>query len=154
MTDDPTHASRTAARAVAPPTFESLSVGDELPPLTKGPLERIQLVKYAGASGDFNPIHVDEPFAKSAGYPSVFAHGMLSMGFLGELVTSWIDPRQVRELGVRFVAITWPGDTIRVRAKVARKFEDEGERRVELTVWTENQDGKHTLDGTAVVGFP
>ena len=65
-----------------------------------------------------------------------------------------MDPRQLRELGVRFVAITWPGDTVRARATVARKFEAEGERRVELAVWTENQDGKHTLDGTAVVGFP
>lgn len=140
--------------ASPPPSYEALAVGDELPPLVKGPIERIQLVKYAGASGDFNPIHVDEPFARSAGYPSVFAHGMLSMGFLGELVGSWIDPRQLRELGVRFVAITWPGDTVRARAKVARKYEEDGERRVELAIWTENQDGKHTLDGTAVVGFP
>ncbi len=151
MTREPPATDRAAT---PPPSYEELAVGDELAPLVKGPLERIQLVKYAGASGDFNPIHVDEPFARSAGYPSVFAHGMLSMGFLGELVTSWIDPRQLRELGVRFVAITWPGDTIRARARVARKFEEDGERRVELAVWTENQDGEHTLDGSAVVGFP
>ncbi|MFN7954477.1 MAG: MaoC family dehydratase [bacterium] len=135
-------------------SYDALAVGDELPPLTKGPIERIQLVKYAGASGDFNPIHVDEPFAKSAGYPSVFAHGMLSMGFLGELLTSWADPRQLRDLGVRFTALTWPGDTIRARARVARKYQEAGERRIELEVWTENQDGKHTLDGSAVIAFP
>ncbi len=136
------------------PRYESLAVGDELPVLTKGPIERIQLVKYAGASGDFNPIHVDEPFARSAGYPSVFAHGMLSMGFLGELLHAWVDPRQLRDFGVRFAAITWPRDTIRARARVARKYVEDGERRVELEVWTETQEGKHTLDGRAVIAFP
>ncbi len=137
-----------------PPRYEDVQPGEELPTVIKGPIERIQLVRYAGASGDFNPIHVDEPFARSAGYPSVFAHGMLSMGFLGELLTSWVDPRQVRKLGVRFAAITWPGDTVRARARVTRKFEEQGERRVELEVWTENQDGKRTLFGTAIVAFP
>ena len=134
--------------------YEALAVGDELPVLTKGPIERIQLVKYAGASGDFNPIHVDEPFARSAGYPSVFAHGMLSMGFLGELLHAWVDPRQLRDFGVRFAAITWPGDTIRARARVVRKYLEDGERCVELEVWTENQEGKRTLDGRAVVSLP
>jgi len=84
---------------------DDVKVGDELPPLVKGPIQQIQLTRYAGASGDFNPIHQDHEFAKAAGMGDVFAHGMLSMGFVGQCVTDWAGPGAVRKLGVRFAAI-------------------------------------------------
>ena len=78
--------------------FEDVKVGDELPALVKGPLERIQLTRYAGASGDFNPIHQDDEFAKAAGMGGVFAHGMLSMGFVAQAVSDWAGAGRVRKL--------------------------------------------------------
>lgn len=134
--------------------FEDVSEGMVIGELKKGPIERIQLVKYAGASGDFNPIHVDELYAQSAGYPSVFAHGMLSMGFLGQLLTDWAGVGALREFGVRFRAITWPGDVITCRGVVRRKRMEAGAHLVEVDVWAENQKGEKTVTGSAVVELP
>jgi acyl dehydratase len=116
--------------------------------LTKAPIERIQLVKYAGASGDFNPIHVDEEFAKQAGYRSVFAHGMLSMAFVGQLLSDAFGPTAVRRLSVRFKAITWPGDVVTVHGEVVA-VRDGGE--CDLKLWTETQAGVVTVEGTATI---
>ena len=121
--------------------FEDVEVGSSIPELKKGPIERIQLVKYAGASGDYNPIHVDEPYAKSAGYPSVFAHGMLSMGFVGQLLTDWAGLGNLREFGVRFRAITWPGDVITCKGVIKDKRQEGGSNLVDLEVWAENEKG-------------
>jgi len=101
--------------------FEDVKQGDELPALVKGPIERIQLVKYAGASGDFNPIHVDEEYARSAGMKSVFAHGMLSMGFMGQLLTDWLgEEGELVKFRIRFKSIVWPGDVIINRGPLSR----------------------------------
>ena len=97
---------------------KEITVGHELPQLVKPPIERIQLVRYAGASLDFNRIHVEEGFAQAAGYKSVFAHGMLIMGFLGQLVSDWAGPKAVVRIGCRFKAITWPSDVITCSGKV------------------------------------
>ena len=111
------------------------------------PIERIQLVKYAGASGDWNRIHVEEEFARAAGYPSVFAHGMLSMGLLGQLLAARFGPEAVRRLKVRFKAITWPGDVVTCRAEVTAVREAEAD----LRVWAETKPGNVTVEGTATV---
>ena len=103
------------------PTLDDVKVGDELPPVVKGPLQQIQLTRYAGASGDFNPIHQDHEFAKAAGMGDVFAHGMLSMGFVGQLVTDWAGAGNVRKLGVRFAGIVRLKDTITCRGRVLGK---------------------------------
>lgn len=137
-----------------PPFFEEINEGDELPPLTKGPVTRTQLVKYAGASGDFNPMHHDEVFAKNAGMPSVFAHGMLSMGFVGQLITDWAGNASLRRLGVRFASITWPGDVITCKGRVVKKYQKEGKNLVDCEAYTENQNGQKTVIGTATVELP
>lgn len=125
-----------------------MKVGDTIPPLTKPPIERIQLVRYAGASGDFNPIHVDETFAKAAGYPSVFAHGMLTMGTLGQFVVDWLgDPRRLKKLSVRFSTIVWPGDVITCDGTV-RKVEN-GLATCDLRAV--NQKGEVVVKGAAEV---
>lgn len=131
--------------------FEDIQEGDELPPLQKGPITRTQLVKYAGASGDFNPMHHDEIFAKNAGMPSVFAHGMLSMGFLGQLITDWAGNDSLKKLGVRFAAITWPGDVIICKGRVVKKHQQEGRNLVDCELYAENQKGQKTVTGNATV---
>jgi acyl dehydratase len=128
--------------------FEAVKVGDELPPLVKPPVDRSQVARFAGATGDFGPLHVDEPFARNAGFPSVLVPGMLAMGFLGELVTDWLRGARIRRFGARFVKIVWPGDVVTVRGRVAdRRFEAGGRYAVDIEVWGENQRGELVVRG-------
>ena len=128
--------------------FEAVKVGDELPPLVKPPVDRSQIARFAGATGDFGPLHVDEPFARNAGFPSVLVPGMLAMAFLGELVTDWLRGARVRRFGARFVKIVWPGDVVTVRGRVAdRRFEPNGRYAVDIEVWGENQRGELVVRG-------
>jgi acyl dehydratase len=132
--------------------FDDVKVGDELPPLVKGPIEQIQLTRYAGASGDFNPIHQDEEFARAAGMGGVFAHGMLSMGFVAQAVTDWAGAGTVRKLGVRFTGLVRLKDTVTCRGRVLARREDTS--LVDLEVWAENQRGEKVVTGTATVALP
>ena len=129
--------------------FEAVRVGEELPALTKTPVDRVQLARYAGASGDFNPVHVDETYAKSLGMPSVYAPGMLIMGFLGQLVSDWARGAQLRRYSVKFSKIIWPGDTVVCKGRVTERWGDEGRYFAELDVWAENQKGELVLRGHA-----
>lgn len=138
---------------VTAPKFSDLEVGDELKPLVLPPITRHQLALYCGGSGDHNPIHVDLDFAKKFGFKDVFAHGMLSMAFLGRLVTSWVPQKQVRALGTRFTSITWVGDVITVSGKVTGKREANGEKLVDLELKCTNQNGQDTLQGSATVAL-
>jgi acyl dehydratase len=133
--------------------WESVAVGDTLPPLELPPITRHALALYCGASGDHNPIHVDTDFAKSAGMPDVFAHGMLSAAWLGRLLTNWAPQAAIRSLDIRFAAITHVGERITCTGKVAGKFEHEGRRCVKLQLATANQDGMTKLTGEAVVAW-
>jgi acyl dehydratase len=135
-------------------TFDALQVGDSLPAFQTEPISRLALALYCGASGDHNPIHVDIDFARAAGQPDVFAHGMLSMAYLGRLLTSWVPQRQLRHFGVRFVAITQVGDRITSRGTVVEKFEAEGEKRMRLELSTVDADGQLKLSGDAIVALP
>ena len=135
------------------PKFDQLKVGDALPPLVLPPISRHQLALYCGGSGDHNPIHVDIDFARKFGFKDVFAHGMLSMAFLGRLVTSWVPQTQLRSLGTRFTSITWVGDVITVSGKVTGKREEGGQKLVDLEVKCTNQNGQDTLQGNATVAL-
>jgi len=134
--------------------FDDVKVGDELPPLVKGPIQQIQLTRYAGASGDFNPIHQDDEFAKAAGMGGVFAHGMLSMGFVGQLVTDWAGAGQVRKLGVRFAGLVRLKDTVTCRGRVLAKSSKDDVNLVDLEVWAENDKGDKVVTGKATVALP
>ncbi|WP_199236541.1 MaoC family dehydratase [Ramlibacter sp. WS9] len=136
------------------PVWETLNAGDTLPPLQLPPISRLALALYCGASGDHNPIHVDTDFAKSAGVPDVFAHGMLSAAWLGRLLTNWVPQSAIRSLDVRFAAITQVGETITCTGKVTEKFEDQGQRLARLQLTTSNQDGTVKLNGEALVAWP
>jgi acyl dehydratase len=133
--------------------FDDVKVGDELPALVKGPIQQIQLTRYAGASGDFNPIHQDEEFAKAAGMGGVFAHGMLSMGFVAQAVTDWAGAGRVRKIGVRFAALVRLKDTVTCRGRVIATSQKNGLNLVELEVWAENGKGEKVVTGTATVAL-
>lgn len=131
----------------------TVTVGAALPDLQLGPISRAMLAYYAGASGDHNPVHIDIDFAKRAGLPDVFAHGMLSFGVLARAVTQWAGIGRLREFGARFVSITQVHDTITCKARVTELFEVDGERRARLAVVAVAQDGRETLTGDAVVSL-
>jgi acyl dehydratase len=127
-----------------------LEVGDTREEVVIENLSRTQLVMYAGASGDYNPVHTDEVFAtKIAGYPTVFAHGMLSMGATGRMLTNWVGDGRLTKYGVRFVSQVWPGDTLTARATVEAVRNEGGQKLVDLKVVTTNQDGKEVVSGYA-----
>jgi len=135
------------------PNFEQIQVGDTLPPLTLEPINRTTLALFAGASNDHNAIHIDIDYARKAGMPDVFAHGMLSMAYLGRLLTLWVDQRQIRDFGVRFVGITHLGHRITCTGHVVEKFEADGEHRVKVELRTANQYDETRILGDAVVAL-
>jgi acyl dehydratase len=135
------------------PTYDSLSVGDEAPPHSEGPLTRTHFVRYAGASGDFNPMHHDDTIATQVGNPSVFGHGMLTAGLLGRLLKDWFGPEALRRFQMRFSKQVWPGDTLTCTAKVTGKREEGGERLVDVECAVTNQDGVEVLTGTATASL-
>ena len=134
-------------------SYDSLSVGDEISAVNKPAISRHTLALYCGGSGDHNPIHVDSDFAKAAGMPDVFAHGMLSMAYLGQALTGWVPQSALRSYGVRFASITWVGNELTCGGTVTEKFEEDGEKRVRLEVKAEDQDGEIKLIGEAVVAL-
>src|SRR5439155_468776 len=111
--------------------FEDVREGGEVPPFMVERLTRMDLVRYAGASGDFNPIHTDEEFARAAGNPSVFGHGMLTAAFVGKCVTDYVGADNLRRFKVRFATRVWPGDSITCKGKVTKKYEHNGEKRID-----------------------
>ena len=130
-----------------------LTTGQAFETTVVADLKRTQIVQYAGASGDFNPLHTDEIYAtKIGGYPSVFAHGMLTMGLTGQAIAALVGPDQLLQFGVRFTAQVWPGDTLTARASVER-IEDRGDEPVaQFTVSTTaasmaDGDGREVVSG-------
>ena len=136
-------------------SFDALAEGQQHEATLVENLTRTQIVQYAAGSGDFNPIHHDETFAtKMAGYPSVFAHGMLTMGLAGRLLTDWLGDGVLRSYGVRFVKQVWPGDPLRGKATVTRLEPRGDEGLVEIEVVATNQKGEPVVTGTATALLP
>ena len=136
---------------MATPTFDSVQLGDVLPPLDMAPINRAQLALFAGASGDHNPIHIDTDFARKAGMPDVFAHGMLGMAWVGRLVTQWAPLAELREFNVRFAGITHLGNAVRCTGSVTEKLDG---KRVRVALQSANQFGQTKIVGEAVVALP
>jgi acyl dehydratase len=127
-----------------------VQVGDSRELVVVEDLTRTQIVQYAGASGDYNPLHSDERFAKElAGYPSIFAHGMLTMGMSGRVLTDWFGAEALLSYGARFQAQVWPGDRLTTTATVTAVRQQDGASVADLTLTTVNQAGAVVLSGTA-----
>jgi acyl dehydratase len=127
-----------------------LKVGDTYTERLVEDLKRTQIVQYAGASGDYNPLHSDEIFTtKVAGYPSVFAHGMLTMGMTGRMLTNYVGDGRLSKFGVRFTSQVWPGDTLDATATVEAIRSESGQHYVDLSVSTVNQNGVEVVKGEA-----
>jgi acyl dehydratase len=133
--------------------FEDVNEGDEAPAVIHE-LTRTDLVMYAGASGDFNPMHHDEVKAKEAGLPSVFGHGMFSMGLLGRAITDWVGVGNLRNFKVRFTKQTWPGEKLTSKIAVIGKRKDNGDNLVDLDVELANESGEVKVAGSAIAALP
>jgi len=132
--------------------WSELKRDQELEPLVKPPIEKVQLVQYAGASGDFNLIHTDEETAKKAGLPGVIAHGMISVGYIGQLLTKLAgNSGFVSNLNVKFSGMVFPGDIVTCRAKVTAK--DEENRTVDFKISSETEPEKQVILGNATITF-
>lgn len=133
--------------------FKAAKVGDEAPPLTHT-LTRTDLVKYAGASGDFNPMHTDEVAAQKAGQPSVFGHGMFSMGLLATAITNYVGIGNLTHYKVRFARQTWPGEELATKVVVAGTRREENRDVVDLDVRLVNAQGEEKVVGEATAAVP
>lgn len=134
--------------------FEDVKEGDELPPFTVENLTRGDFVKYAGASGDFTPLHYDQTFVESAGIPTVFAMGMLNAGILSRLVADYAGLENLRRYKVRFATRVWPGDSVTCKGKVTKKAVENGERIIEGDVQALNQKGEVAIQGSFRAALP
>ena len=130
-----------------------VTVGYVLPEHVQGPISRTTLALFAGASNDYVPLHIDSDYAKAAGMDDVFAHGMLSMAYLAQLVTHWLPQDRLRRWSARFTAITPLHAIVRCRGEVVEIVEERGERRARLKLSVVTGDGIKTLDGEAVVAL-
>ena len=133
--------------AATAPRLADLSVGDEAPPLVVENLTRTHFVRYAGASGDFNPMHHDDTIATQVGNPSVFGHGMLTAGLMARAVKDWFGPEAIRRLQVRFAKQVWPGESLTFTATVTGVNVADGT--VDLALSARNAEGEEKLAGTA-----
>ncbi|MDR3467808.1 MAG: MaoC family dehydratase [Xanthobacteraceae bacterium] len=133
--------------------LRTIAVGDRIVHKTFPAITRHKLALYCGASGDHNPIHVDIDFARAAGFPDVFAHGMLVMACLGQSLTDAVPPDRIRSFATRFAAITQLGAKLTCEGTVAELFEHAGERRAKLTLTTKDERGEVKLAGEAVIAI-
>jgi len=135
--------------------FEDIKVGDAMPQLVKGPLQKLQFVMYAGASGDFNPLHTIDDFAKAVGMKDgVIAHGMLIMGTVGQAISTWIPQKYVKKFVVRFAGMTKPNNTITVTGAVADKRVEGGENLITCEVTAKDENGDVKVSGRFVAALP
>lgn len=134
--------------------FEDVKEGDELPSFTVESLTRTDFVKYAGSSGDFNPIHHDQTFAEASGNPTVFAMGMMNAGILSRLVADYAGLENLRKYRVRFATRVWPGDSVTCKGKVTKKAVENGEKIIEGEIAALNQKGEVAIQGSFRATLP
>jgi len=134
--------------------FEDVQVGDAIPRLIKSSVTHLQLVRYAGASGDFNPLHTDPKIGEMLGIGGIITHGMLIMGFVGQMLSDYVGPTALRKFDVRFKGMTYLDDVITCTGTITEKFEADGEARISGRVKAADQNGDVKLIGTFVAALP
>jgi acyl dehydratase len=138
----------------SPLHYEDVQVGDAIPKLVKSPVSHLQLVRYAGASGDFNPLHTDPKIGEMLGIGGIIAHGMLIMGFVGQMLSDYVGPTALRKFGVRFKGMTRIDDEITCTGTITQKYEADGEARIAGKVQAVDQNGDVKVTGTFVATLP
>ena len=144
----------TNAQAPTKLYYEDVQVGDVIPKLVKPGLSHLHLVRYAGASGDFNPLHTDPKFGEMAGTDGIISHGMLIMGFVGQMLSDYVGPLALRKFGVRFKGMTRIDDEIICTGTITEKYEVDGEGRIAGKVQAADQNGDVKVSGTFVAALP
>jgi acyl dehydratase len=134
--------------------YEDVQVGDAIPALVKSPMTHLRLVRYAGASGDFNPLHTDPKVGEEIGTGGIIAHGMLIMGFVGQLLSDYAGPGALRKFGVRFKGMTHLDDEITCTGTITEKYEVDGEGRIAGKVQAVDQNGDVKVAGTFIAALP
>ncbi|MEO8952941.1 MAG: MaoC/PaaZ C-terminal domain-containing protein [Ktedonobacteraceae bacterium] len=134
--------------------YEDVQVGDAIPKLTTSSVSHLQLVRYAGASGDFNPLHTDPKIGEMIGTGGIIAHGMLIMGFVGQLLSDYVGPTALRKFGVRFKGMTHLDDVITCTGTITEKYEADSETRIAGKVQATDQNGDLKVSGTFVAAVP
>ncbi len=134
--------------------FEDVEIGDRLPELVTAPVTHLQLVRYAGASGDFNPLHTDPAIGEAIGVGGIIAHGMLIMGFVGRMLSDYLGPLALKKFGVRFKGMTHLGDVITCTGTITEKYLEGGEGRIAGKVQASDQNGDVKVTGTFVAALP
>ncbi len=132
----------------------TVQIGDPIPSLTLPPLSRATLALYAGGSGDHVPLHIDAAFAKGAGYPDVFMHGMLGCAYVVRALTAWVSEDAVHDLQVRFVAITYPEEVLTATGVVSETAVDGVPNRCRVDLELRNSAGERKLAGFAILDLP
>ncbi len=133
--------------------YEDINEGMELTSLTKEPITQVQLVRYAGASGDFNQIHTVPEYAKEAGLPGTITHGMLIAGILGQMVSNNFAINQIKNYSVNFKAISKPGDILTAKGSVKKRYENENGKLIDCKIFVEDQNGEVKVEGKVTVKF-
>jgi acyl dehydratase len=141
----------TTATTHLPSAPVALAEGEELPTATAGPMTRTDFVRYAGAGGDFHPLHHDEVYAREAGLPGVFGMGMLHAGILGNHLARWVGPDNIRRFGIRFTGQVWPGDLLTITGRVERVEQSDDGPVAHLTLAVTRQTGDPAITATATV---
>ena len=134
--------------------YEDVQISDAIPPLVKPPITHLQLVRYAGASGDFNPLHTDPKVGETLGFGGIIAHGMLIMGFVGQMLSGYIGSGALKTFGVRFKGMTHLDDVITCTGTITEKYEVDGEGRIAGTVQAVDQTGNVKVIGTFTATLP
>jgi len=144
----------TNAQAPTKLYYEDVQVGDQIPKLVKAPVTHLQLVRYAGASGDFNPLHTDPKIGELIGTGGIIAHGMLIMGFVGQMLSDYVGPTALRKFGVRFKGMTHLEDVITCTGTITEKYETDGVGYIAGKTQATDQNGDVKVTGTFVAELP
>ena len=130
--------------------YEDVEIGDTIPKLVKSPISHLQLVRYAGASGDFNPLHTDPKIGELVGIGGIIGHGMLIMGFVGQMLSDYVGPTALRKFDVRFKGMTRLDDIITCTGTITEKYEVDGEARIAVRVHAADQNDEVKVTGRFV----